>query len=937
MKTIRVVPVVLAVSAVATLVALQQQGSRGAGAGAGDDTVAVLVRLGVRDQAPADWTGTVTATGGDVVALSNWRPRPGDEVNGVTGWTLRTRKGPNFVTRPWEAERLVEPRNYIQTPGVVISVRGSAATRLKVVTPRGAFETTLAGGRFLNGQVEVDAAPSPQTAAASGEQNDYPSTVAMDDGSRWVAWLSYAGDRNRVMARRHDGAAWGPEIAVTEAAGDYFLVKAAGDGKGGVWFFWSSQEGGNWDLHARRHAGGSWSAAERLTTDAQPDIFPSAARDSAGNVWVAWQGFRNGKADIFARRHDGSTWGEAMQVSSSPANDWEPSIAADGAGRVYVAWDTYDKGNYDAAYRAWDGTRWGEVGTVAGTPKFEAHVTLTVDPSNRVWFAWNESGYNWGKDTGFLVRKQATLLYSWRAMNVAVLDGGRWLSPRADLDAVLPDYLQGFNDYPHILADANGKVWLFFRHRTIRIADTPGDTPLHRAAWEWWGATYTGGAWSRPFALPESAGRQDMRAGFTADKRGNVYAAWATDQRDFEEFLFRKTQVHAGRLTGVSGTLAPPELAERRMPKLNVFPMHAGEVDDLARIRGYAIQNGGKTYHIYRGDTHRHTEFSMDGNNDGSLLHNYRYAMDAAELDYLMISEHNGAGGPDEKYISFLLQQMADILALGGKFTPLYGYERSVGYPNGHRNVIFATRGNPTLPIPATEQKAADGAQALYAYLKKYKGIAISHTSASSMGTDWRDNDPEVEPLVEIYQGDRVSAEYEGAPKAAFAKDLASAPGGLRPLGYVWNAWAKGYKLGVQASSDHLSTHISYACTIATDYTRQGLIDAMKQRHSYGATDNIVLDYRMESGGKEYLQGDIIENGRDVRIKVKVLGTAPIRQIDVIRNNQFIHNLNPMQKDTSFEFADPKPKAGESYYYVRVIQVDDQMAWSSPVWIRRGK
>ena len=46
--------------------------------------------------------------------------------------------------------------------------------------------------------------------------------------------------------------------------------------------------------------------------------------------------------------------------------------------------------------------------------------------------------------------------------------------------------------------------------------------------------------------------------------------------------------------------------------------------------------------------------------------------------------------------------------------------------------------------------------------------------------------------------------------------------GGFQAAGYVWNAWAKGYKLGVQAASDHLSTHYSYACTIAEDFTRQG-------------------------------------------------------------------------------------------------------------------
>jgi hypothetical protein len=35
----------------------------------------------------------------------------------------------------------------------------------------------------------------------------------------------------------------------------------------------------------------------------------------------------------------------------------------------------------------------------------------------------------------------------------------------------------------------------------------------------------------------------------------------------------------------------------------------------------------------------------------------------------------------------------------------------------------------------------------------------------------------------------------------------------------------------------------------------------------------------------------------------------------------------------SFEFIDPEPGAGESYYYLRVTQVDDQLAWSSPIWL----
>ena len=62
---------------------------------------------------------------------------------------------------------------------------------------------------------------------------------------------------------------------------------------------------------------------------------------------------------------------------------------------------------------------------------------------------------------------------------------------------------------------------------------------------------------------------------------------------------------------------------------------------------------------------------------------------------------------------------MSDLMNLPGTFTPFYSYERSVVYPNGHRNILFAERGVPTLPIPQAEQQGQTGAAALYEYLKK--------------------------------------------------------------------------------------------------------------------------------------------------------------------------------------------------------------------------
>ena len=350
-----------------------------------------------------------------------------------------------------------------------------------------------------------------------------------------------------------------------------------------------------------------------------------------------------------------------------------------------------------------------------------------------------------------------------------------------------------------------------------------------------------------------------MRWGLTADSDGRLYAAWPTDQRDYEMFLFQQGDVYAARLPVHRGPVEPPKL-ERQVtaPLIKASPIHANEPANVKTIRNYRIESGGKKYRIYRGDTHRHTEFSFDGNKDGSLLQAYRYALDAASLDYLGVSEHIGrnlpdgtrgaAGALETDYYRWIGQKTVDLLTMPGSFVPLYVYERSARFPNGHRNILFAERGNPGLPIPPEEQQGPVPAAALYNYLRRYNGISIPHTPTGS-GTDWRENDPSVEPLVEIYQGMRSSAEYEGAPRAQHRDDPLT--GRPRSEGFIWNAWAKGHKIGIQASSDHYSTHVSYACTIAEEFTREGLLDAMRKRHSYGATDNIVLDYRLKTDENE--------------------------------------------------------------------------------------
>jgi len=196
------------------------------------------------------------------------------------------------------------------------------------------------------------------------------------------------------------------------------------------------------------------------------------------------------------------------------------------------------------------------------------------------------------------------------------------------------------------------------------------------------------------------------------------------------------------------------------------------------------------------------------------------------------------------------------------------------------------------------------------------------------MGTDWRDNDPNGEPVVEIFQGLRQSYEDPEAPRANSEKDSI---GGWRPKGFVSVALGKGYRLGFESSSDHISTHQSYANVfVKGEVTRQSLLDAMRQRHVYAATDNILAD--VESGS--HLAGDEFSTSDLPSLRIKLKGTSNFAKVVIVRDGKYVYTTSPNTPSVEFSWRDNQPNKGKtSYYYVRGEQDNGELAWVSPLWI----
>ena len=139
----------------------------------------------------------------------------------------------------------------------------------------------------------------------------------------------------------------------------------------------------------------------------------------------------------------------------------------------------------------------------------------------------------------------------------------------------------------------------------------------------------------------------------------------------------------------------------------------------------------------------------------------------------------------------------------------------------------------------------------------------------------------------------------------------------------------------MQASSDHVSTHCSYSCIYVSEFTREGILDALKRRHCYGATDNILMDVRLITPDGEHLMGDIVRTDAAPRLRVTLGGTGPIRVVHVIKNNAYVFQKTSTGDAVTFDYHDLAPSAGESYYYVRVEQTNGHVGWSSPIWVVR--
>ncbi len=287
---------------------------------------------------------------------------------------------------------------------------------------------------------------------------------------------------------------------------------------------------------------------------------------------------------------------------------------------------------------------------------------------------------------------------------------------------------------------------------------------------------------------------------------------------------------------------------------------------------------------VFWGDTHGHSGFAEGiGTPDRFMT----WAKDDARLDFVTHSEHDI--WTDDFEWEVLRNNVAKY-SEDGRFVAFLGYEWTTrNLSGGHHNVLFrtpqgrdrvATQFYPTL-------------SELYFGLRKNHDpkdvVVIPHAHQAG---NYRLGDPKLQPLVEI-MSQHGTFEWFGRMYLSHGQQVgftAASDNHLSQPGYTAPKGAG------------LSQRGGLGAVLADEVTADALFDAMKQLKAYATTgERIILDVDLNGTG----MGQRAEFSESRRIKGRVVGTAPISTVTVVKNGEvFWHKDYLTRESESFGSED---------------------------------
>lgn len=321
------------------------------------------------------------------------------------------------------------------------------------------------------------------------------------------------------------------------------------------------------------------------------------------------------------------------------------------------------------------------------------------------------------------------------------------------------------------------------------------------------------------------------------------------------------------------------------------------------------------------GDIQQHSAHS-DG--VGSADEVYQRARYRYGDDFVALTDHESflgkRTGPGEWTY---LQQVADDYDAPGAFATLLAYEwTGKMFPGpGHKCVYYPMRGVPIV----SRDDVPEGAE-LVRRVRALGGFASPHHIGWT-GADAPGHDDDGQPLWEIvschgcYEHVAHPLGQRGELKDQMADVMLKR--GMR-FGFTGSSDSHGllWHHGEARKRDPYRTGLTGVQ--AHDCSRAAVMEALMARRCYATSGaKILLDVRADGAP----MGSALDDRAEAAFTVSAVGTAELARIELVGPSGVLARTAPNAAEGRLE-----ARVGGAFVYARVVQIDGEMAWSSPVF-----
>jgi hypothetical protein len=892
------------------------------------------LQIGLRDQAPTHWKGEIRLSKGKLLQVV----------------PLRSGKGASTQGGQFEVSSFPDEH---QTARAILRCAFLPEASDSLLVLLGNERKTVALSELLNeksvdlfdGRVKLSRAPPIQALHQSEDDALLPNITTDRQGNAHLIYLNcerrQLDDAPAILSGNFDTllhssggvsvrlchfqkGTWSGAEDVTGTLDAVSDVAVATDPEGRVYVAWSQPGSDGFDIYYRTkayntqgNAENAWSESKRVTEHSGSVRDLVAATDAKGKVWLAWQTWHYDHYDIYASviNDEAHAWhmpGPVADHDRDSEGRWYPSIASDQSGNVYIAWSIFRQGNFNVELvkLAANAAKAQPVLITESLPH-ATRVAMMGDAQNRLWIACEDSGAQ---------------------IRVRLMDSQQHLS---DLPAIpLPPSLKrskqtenqrkteenGISPSGSSISSPLPPVCFSQPHLLMLPADVPlmafGDQEkLYYTAYRQQG-------WSEPEELMPISGNSRTIVTLQADcvvaygagsdemARSRIYvSAQPVPSADKKEDTRRETEARIGNETNSPSSL--DSALSRPHPGLDWKRFQ--ENARLFRQRPQDSQLGNK--HLLRGlvvlpSSFRNSKFEIRDSIAQCTL--------PAIFEQLMCDWAWLPPAADEPASWHWISQLQNqAFSQKSERLLLSGYYRSSPQEKGARGqggrdtLPLAPDSSPLSRVSLIVQNRLDHAplptqERLYSFLP---GSALPPTA--------KDVDAR---LMERYLAGHKEFGFtlteDWRALAAFspptARSIDGSEDGLMPF------W---YQPGLDAMRI-----VAYA----DGKSQEHLLDALRNRHFYFATDDIYLLARCD----KRVPGEVFQTALPPVITVQAQGTGKLAKVEIWRDAKLIMSEEPPGAAAVLECPDLDIDRAWHHYTVRILQADGAMAITQPFWIR---